>query len=300
MSRIDVPAREDTLQAYRAPNPRRPRIAVVGSINLDIVVSCSRLPNPGETVAASRVSRIPGGKGANQALACARLGADVTLISAIGRDDVAEEALRNLGEVSQRLQRTNTTTGQAFIMVGDDGENFIAVVPGANEKLTEIDLPPVDAVLCQLEVPDSAIVSAYRARSGLFCLNASPSRSTLPVVPDLTIVNEAEYQALGGLDGYVAVTYGARGAALFFDGEELARSAPPAVIARDGTAAGDAFAACLVVSILQGYSATDAIRRSCAAGAIAASRFGAQTSLPVVAEIDSILETSEVPGHFGC
>jgi ribokinase len=275
--------------AAESAGTRRPRIAVVGSINLDLVVACSKLPRSGETIIATEVRRIPGGKGANQALACTRMGADVTLIAAVGRDDVATEALANLTGLSLRLQWTDTHTGMAVIFVDEEGEDVITVLPGANEKLTDINLPDVDAVLCQLEIPDSAIRLAYEARAGLFCLNASPVHGALPVAPDLTIVNEYEFRSLGALKGDVAVTYGARGAALFRNGEEVAQAEPPAVSVRDGTAAGDAFAACLLVSILEGRPEAEAVRRACAAGALAASKLGAQTSLPYADEVDALL-----------
>jgi ribokinase len=275
--------------ADRSSLRARPRIAVVGSINLDLVVACPRLPRPGETIIATKVRRIPGGKGANQALACARMGADVTFIAAVGRDEVATEALANLSELSLRLQWTDAHTGMAVIFVDDDGEDVITVLPGANEKLTDINLPEVDAVLCQLEIPDTAIRSAYEHQAGLFCLNASPIRGPLPVNPDLTIVNAHEFRSLGMVRGAVAVTYGSRGAALFRNGRQVARAEPPTVAARDGTAAGDAFAACLLVSLLEGRSDAAAVRRACAAGALAASKLGAQTSLPYAAEVDAAL-----------
>jgi ribokinase len=116
-----------------------------------------------------------------------------------------------------------------------------------------------------------------------------PVRGALPVAPDLTIVNEYEFRSLGALKGDVAVTYGARGAALFRNGEEVAQAEPPAVSVRDGTAAGDAFAACLLVSILEGRPEAEAVRRACAAGALAASKLGAQTSLPFADEVDATL-----------
>jgi ribokinase len=268
----------------------RPRIVVVGSINLDLVVRVPTLPRPGETVAGGTFAQIPGGKGANQAVACARLGADVTLIGAVGRDAQAEEALSGLRQagVALRLAQAAEPTGVALIQVDAAGETTIAVAPGANATLGSVELPEHDAVLCQLEVPDEAVLSAWEAATGLFCLNAAPARP-LEVDPDLTVVNRLELDALSRRDGLVAVTLGAEGAVLLDDGEEIARATPPSVDAVDGTAAGDAFTACLLVSLLEARPEDDALTRACAAGALAASRFGAQPSLPTAAEVDALL-----------
>ena len=122
----------------------------------------------------------------------------------------------------------------------------------------------------------------------MFCLNAAPARP-IDVDPDLTVVNRHELDVLARRDGLVALTLGAEGAVLFADGEEIARAAPPPVHAVDGTAAGDAFTACLLVSLLEGRDEQDALARACAAGALAASRFGAQPSLPTAAEVDALL-----------
>ena len=268
----------------------RPRIVVVGSINLDLVVRVPTLPRPGETVAGGTFAQIPGGKGANQAVACARLGADVTLIGAVGRDAPAEEALSGLRQagVALRLAEAAEPTGVALIQVDTAGETTIAVAPGANGTLGSVELPEHDAVLCQLEVPDEAVLSAWEAATGLFCLNAAPARP-LEVDPDLTVVNRLELDALSRRDGLVAVTLGAEGAVLLDDGEEIARATPPSVDAVDGTAAGDAFTACLLVSLLEARPEDEALTRACAAGALAASRFGAQPSLPTAAEVDALL-----------
>ncbi len=154
-------------------------------------------------------------------------------------------------------------------------------------------MPAADAVLCQLEIPDEAVVSAWEQASGIFCLNAAPARP-IAVDADLAVVNRYELETLVRRDGLVALTLGAEGAVLLEDGEEVARAAPPAVEAVDGTAAGDAFTACLLVSLLEGRDRDEALRRACAAGAIAASRPGAQPSLPTAAEVDAILPSDTV------
>ena len=263
-------------------------VTVVGSVNLDLVARCKRLPRPGETVTDASFSRIPGGKGANQAVAAARLGADVTLVCCVGRDGLAEEALPREERLTVEAQRGDAPTGVALILVDFAGENQIVVAPGANAELGEFELAPADAVLCQLEVPDTAVLSAWEQASGLFCLNAAPARP-IAVDPDLTVVNRFELEVLARRDGLVAVTLGADGAVLLEDGEGVARARPPQVDAVDGTAAGDAFTACLLVSWLEGLDPEEALLRACAAGAIAASRFGAQPSLPTAAEVAAIL-----------
>lgn len=265
-----------------------PRITVVGSVNLDLVARCERLPRPGETVTDARFERVRGGKGANQAVAAARLGAEVTLVCAVGRDAFADEALPVEERLTVQAQRVDAPTGVALILVDEAGENQIVVAPGANAQLREPEVGESDAVLCQLEIPDEAVVAAWHATTGLFCLNAAPARR-VAVDPDVAVVNRYELEALSRRDGLVALTLGADGAVLLEDGEEVARAEPPRVDAVDGTAAGDAFTACLLVSLLEGRAREEALRRACAAGALAASRFGAQPSLPTAAEVDAIL-----------
>jgi ribokinase len=256
-------------------------LTVVGSINLDLVARVEQLPRPGETLAATAFARFPGGKGANQAVAAARLGARVTMVGAVGDDGLADEALAGLRDagVELRLER-RATTGIALILVADDGENQIVVVPGANAEVTPTS--PGGAVLCQLEVPDDVVLAAADG-AAFFALNAAPARA-LDIEPDLLIVNRLEHETMSR-GRLVAVTYGAEGAALFEHGVEVARATPPHVDAVDGTAAGDAFAACLVVSLLEGMPRADALQRACNAGAIAASRLGAQPSLPAAADL---------------
>jgi ribokinase len=267
-----------------------PELTVVGSINLDLVARVGRLPRPGETVSGAELARVPGGKGANQAVAAARLGARVTLRGAVGTDSFAEEALAGLREAEVELDvEVGGVTGIALILVDDFGENQIVVVPGANG-----DVRPrgaTCAVLCQLEIPVEA-VEAAAAGARFFCLNAAPAKPvsrSLVERCDLVVVNRYELEALPAQPRLTALTLGAEGAVLLVDGEEVARAAPPAVEVVDGTAAGDAFTACLVVSHLEGRGWDEALRRACAAGALAASRFGAQPSLPTAAEVDEIL-----------
>ena len=263
-------------------------LTVVGSINLDLVARVERLPRPGETVGGAELHRVPGGKGANQAVAAARMGARVRLIGAVGDDAFADEALAGLVEAAVELElERRGTTGIALVLVEASGENQIVVVPGANATVTPREAS--GAVLCQLEVSDEVVAAATRSAS-FSAVNAAPAR-LIGVEPDLLVVNRLEREVVSR-GRLVAVTYGAEGAALFENGDEVARAAPPPVEAVDGTAAGDAFTACLVVSLLEGRPREEALRRACAAGALAASRLGAQPSLPTAAEVDALVASS--------
>jgi ribokinase len=268
-----------------------PRLTVVGSINLDLVAQTERLPRPGETVSGARFARVPGGKGANQAVAAARLGADVTLVGCVGRDELAKPALAGLREagVAQRWLEKDAPTGIALVTVDSVGETTIVVAPGANAELRPEDLvlDEAGAVLCQQEIPAETVARAAELAPRFF-LNAAPAREGAPDA-ELTIVNRLELEALGERGGLVCLTLGSEGAVLLEDEREVARAEPPAVEAVDGTGAGDAFTACLVVSLLQGLPREESLRRACAAGALAASRFGAQTSLPTKQEVDAAL-----------
>ncbi len=273
---------------------RRPKVCVVGSINLDLVARCERLPAPGETVTDASFERVPGGKGANQAVAAARLGADVTMIGAVGSDSFAKEALEALvaANVELELQRVDAPTGVALILVDAAGENEIVVAPGANAMLSS--RPASGAVLSQLEISLEA-VEAAASDAEFLCLNAAPAKpipADLVRRCDLVVVNRYELDALPATPRLTALTLGSEGAVLLEDGEEVVRARPPAVEAVDGTAAGDAFTACLLVSLLEGRDREEALGRACAAGALAASRPGAQPSLPTAAEVDEILRAS--------
>jgi ribokinase len=233
---------------------------------------------------------VPGGKGANQAVAAARLGADVRFVGAVGEDEFADEALAGLREAGVELEVARRgDTGVAMIMVGADGENQIVVVPGANAR---VDAVASGNVLCQLEIPVETVEANARA-ADFFCLNAAPAKpvsADLLDRTDLLVVNRYELESLErDPPGLVALTLGSEGARLLERGREVARATPPQVEAVDGTAAGDAFTASLVVSHLEARDWEEALRRSCAAGAIAASRFGAQPSLPTAAEVDAAL-----------
>ncbi len=277
----------------------RPRIAVIGSVNLDIVATADRLPGPGETVTGARLARHPGGKGANQALAARRLGAEVALLAAVGRDAAADEALALLraeGVDLSRLVRLDEPTGVALIAVAADGENQIVVASGANAAFAPDLLPDfaTDAVMCQLEIPVETVAVAL-ARAPFTVLNlapASPVPADLLARASLVVANEGEAAAYGAAldarDGLTAVTLGARGAVLKRRGAVVAEAEPPRVRPTDTTGAGDVFVAALTVGLLEGRTATDALAFACAAGAAATLKPGAQPSFPTRAEVEAL------------
>jgi ribokinase len=191
--------------------------------------------------------------------------------------------------VEERWVVKDAPTGIALITVDAAGETTIVVAPGANAELwpDDLALEGVDAVLCQQEIPAETVARAAELAPRFF-LNAAPARDGAPEA-ELTVVNRLELDALGERSGLVCLTLGAEGAVLLENGREVARAEPPPVEAVDGTAAGDAFTACLVVSLLEGRARDESLRRACIAGALAASRFGAQTSLPTAEEVDALL-----------
>lgn len=275
---------------------------MVGSANTDLVARCERLPRPGETVTDADFERVPGGKGANQAVAAARLGARVRFVGRIGTDDLVLRSLEREGIDTSGVVREDGEGGVAVILVEASGENVIVVAPGANRRLSpdEVDLGEADAVMSQLEIPRD-VVRAVAARSRFFCLNAAPATGSLEpeLEPDLLVVNRYEYELVGSRAGLVALTLGAEGAVLLQGDREVARAKPPQVQAVDGTAAGDAFCAALVVALLEGREQAQSLARACAAGALAASRPGAQPSLPTAAEVDEALAGARAGRHRG-
>ena len=277
-------------------------IAVVGSVNLDIVASVERLPVPGETVTGAELNRYPGGKGANQALAARRLGAEVGLVACVGEDGIADEALTLLREGGVNLDRcrrmAGAATGTALISVAPGGENHIVVAPGANRLLAaeSLQLPDADALICQLEVPVETVASAAKSFDGFVCVNLAPAMHVDVAVlqrADLVIVNETEAMWFGdsleACSGLVATTFGAAGAVLTKGGEDLARTRPPRVEPVDTTAAGDSFVAALTLAVVEGQDYESALRFACAAGAAATTRPGAQPSLPTRDEVMALL-----------
>ena len=278
------------------------RLTVVGSINLDLVATAPRLPRAGETVTGATLARHPGGKGANQALAARRLGAEVDLIGAVGWDPMADEALLLVKAygvgLEQILIEDDEPTGVALIAVDPEGENQIVVAAGANHRLKPGDLPAriETPLILQLELPIETVEAAAGRGTDFVCVNlapAAPVSDQLLRRADLLVVNETEAEFYGDLlhqgGGRVVVTLGARGAVMYQRGAEIARATPPKVKAVDATGAGDCFVGAICVALLEGMEPEAALRFACAAGAIAATRPGAQPSLPTRAEVEEIL-----------
>ena len=294
-------------------------ILVAGSANLDFVVLVHHVPAPGETVLGRSLQTYPGGKGANQAIACARAGgADTRMLLALGSDAYAlpvEASLREAGVALHVLRSADQPTGTAFIGLADDAENAIIVAPGANAALRAEDLPSLDRVshlLLQLETP-LATVAAFarqaRAAGVRVVLNAAPAQSLpadLLANIDLLIVNEAELGVVSGDPGAdgdddlaarlarvavptVIVTLGALGC-VARTGATMLHQPGFAVEPLDTTAAGDTFCGALVAAISQGDALAQALRRACAAAALACTRMGAQPSIPLRAEVDAFLD----------
>lgn len=282
------------------------RVVVFGSVNMDLVASAPALPVPGETVLGDGFTTVPGGKGANQAIAATRAGATCAFVGAVG-DDAFGAALRaGLMDSTVDISRLRTVpgpSGVALIVVDPTGENTIVVVPGANGALAVTDadrsaIARADVLLCQLEVPLNAVVAAAtaaREAGTRVVLNAAPARALPPrllAVVDLLVVNEIEAAALADdLDALlrlvprVVLTLGARGAR-FADRDGTRITVPaPTITAIDTTAAGDAFTGALAVAWAEGRPLVDALRWACAAGAVCARRPGASTALPDRAEI---------------
>jgi len=277
-------------------------IAVIGSVNLDLVATVKKLPEAGETVTDAELSRFPGGKGANQALAAQRLGADVQLIACVGDDAAADEALVLLQEggvdLSHLLRVPDTPTGTALIAVARSGENQIVVAPGANRALTPdvLTVPAADALICQLEVPVDSVATAANEFQGFLCVNLAPAMHidvSILQRADLIIVNEVEAawygDSLSAANGMIATTFGAAGAMLSKNGEDIARAKPPRIEAVDTTAAGDTFTAALTVALVEGQSHEEALQFACAAGAAAATKLGAQPSLPTREMVETLM-----------
>lgn len=278
-------------------------LSVIGSVNLDLVARCAALPQPGETLLGGAFAAYPGGKGANQALAARRLGADVRFIGKIGRDGHADQAQALLHadgvDMSACSVSADHPTGVALIIVAADGENQIVVAPGANADLEPGDVPTkIDtALIGQLEIPVPALEAAVQRCSGFISLNLAPARDlpdSLLAAADLLIVNETE-AGFYGLDrlhasgATVAMTLGSEGAVLFRNGKETSRARPPAVKVVDTVGAGDAFVAAITLALIHGQPDDEALAYACAVGALATTRQGAQTGLPGQAEIAALM-----------
>ena len=300
------------------------RVIVVGSLNMDLVARSSRIPKPGETIIGGEFRTVPGGKGANQAVAAARMGAEVSMVGRLGQDAFAQPLLENLSaagiDYTFVKQDPGAATGVALIVVDDAGENSIVVASGANMRLTPEDvdaaassIASADALLLQLENPLETVVRAAevaRHHGVTVLLNPAPARSLpeqLLSLVDVLIPNETEAALLTGLPvsteeeataaaaalqglgvGSVIITLGERGA-FFASGEKTVAIPAFDVTPVDTTAAGDAFVAGFGVALAEGRSMADSVRWGNAAGALAATKLGAQPSLPTREEVEAQL-----------
>ncbi len=294
-------------------------ITVFGSINMDLIATTTRLPKPGETVAGKDFSTAAGGKGANQALAATRAGARVRMVGAVGSDAFAAPALELLDQAGTELSavhKTSAPTGTALILVGDDGENMIAVVPGANGTIDKTDAQAAvdamtqdDILMLQLEIPAGAVeeaLSRARDRGITTIINIAPltaEAARLGRMANIVVANETEFERLAARDGMGAderekallrlheetgqtlvVTLGADGV-IAVDQGELVRVNGLKIVPVDTVGAGDTFCGYFAAGLDQGLSFKDALRRAAVAGSLACLKPGAQPSIPLSDEV---------------
>jgi ribokinase len=295
-------------------------ILIAGSANLDFVVRAPHIPAPGETVMGQQFQTFPGGKGANQAVACARAGGVPTaMLLALGNDAFAkplEDSLTQAGVQLHAVRAADVPTGTAFICVSDAGENAITVAPGANHTLAPEHLPSLQGVthvLMQLEIPLPTVLAyalAAKAQGVQVVLNAAPAPSASQGLPpellaavDILIVNEGELTALTSAQGKLAdklaqlpvptvvVTLGAEGSlAKVHDAVVMQPAFKVNVV--DTTAAGDTFCGALVAALSSGASMAQALHTASAAAALACTQLGAQASIPTRSAVMQLMQQS--------
>ncbi|PWK66065.1 ribokinase [Streptomyces sp. CG 926] len=290
-------------------------IAVLGSTNMDLVAYVPKAPRLGETVTGRAFRTVPGGKGANQAVAAARCGGEVVMIGAVGADEFGvrlRSALTAARVDTAALRTVEGASGTAHITVDDEGGNSIIVIPGANAAVTGLEagdearIAAAGSLLLQLELPLSAVLAGARAarahgvRTVLTPAPARPLPAELLAATDLLVPNEHEAAALTGLTDplqaaeallaevpEVVITLGAAGALYAARGAEPLSVPAPRVRAMDTTAAGDTFVGALAVALGEGRRMPDALRWASAAAALSVQRPGAQDSMPTRAETDA-------------
>ena len=279
-------------------------VVVVGSANLDLVATLDHLPVPGETQIALDYAEHAGGKGLNQAVACARMGARTAFVGCVGSDDAGtflRGVLEREGIDVSLLRTVASPTGRAFINVDQHGENEIVVVSGANAEVTPTELPKSAVVLLQLEIPLSTVVAtlqAARTRGTTTVLNPAPARTLdagLLSLVDVAVPNENEARLLGGRDHLLALgvrnvvtTLGERGAEVAdLNGVELVP--PHAVQPIDTVGAGDAFTGAMCAMLAGGSDVHESVRVGAVAGALATTKHGAVPSLPTRRDVESAL-----------
>lgn len=297
-------------------------VVVIGSLNMDLVTRAPRLPKGGETLIGHSFATVSGGKGANQAVAAARLGARVAMVGCVGNDDYGvqlREALLAEQIDCQAVSTVEDSSGVALIVVDDNSQNAIVIVAGANGAMTPAVIDRFDAVLqaadviiCQLEIPDATVGHALkraRALGKTVILNPAPASLPLPAdwfaAIDYLIPNESEASALSGLPvdslqsaesaasqliamgaGKVIITLGAQGS-LFANGKGFEHFPAPKVQAVDTTAAGDTFVGGFAAALASGKSEAEAIRYGQVAAALSVTRAGAQPSIPTMSDVQA-------------
>ncbi|KAF1005901.1 MAG: Ribokinase [Pseudomonas fluorescens] len=302
------------------------KVVVIGSLNMDLVTRASRLPRAGETLIGQSFFTVPGGKGANQAVASARLGAEVAMVGCVGSDAYGvqlRDALLVEGIDCQAVSSVDGSSGVALIVVDDSSQNAIVIVAGGNGELTPQRLQAVDHVLqaadvivCQLEVPMETVGQALKRGRELgktVILNPAPASAPLPdawyASIDYLIPNESEASALSGIvvdsmdtarqaatqlikagAGKVIITLGSQGA-LFADGQGFEHLLAPKVKAVDTTAAGDTFVGGFAAALAAGKSEAQAIRFGQTAAALSVTRSGAQPSIPTLRDVQGFVPT---------
>ncbi|MET9799877.1 ribokinase [Streptomyces sp. NPDC006368] len=291
-------------------------IAVLGSTNMDLVAYASRAPKLGETVTGREFRTIPGGKGANQAVAAARAGAQVSMIGAVGSDDFGARlraGLDSAGIDTDLLRTVEGPSGTAHIVVDDEGRNAIVVIPGANGTVTSLSpgdetlIATAHALLLQLELPLSAVIAGAEAarrhgvRTILTPAPAQPLPPALLAATDLLVPNEHEAAALTGRAEphaaaeellrhvpEVVITLGGSGSLHATRGADPVAVPAPRVRAVDTTAAGDTFVGALAVALGEGRPVPDALTWASSAAALSVQRPGASSSMPYRSEIDAL------------
>jgi ribokinase len=300
-----------------------PDILVVGSLNADLVVRAPRFPQPGETISGEDLQVIPGGKGANQAVAAARLGAQVFMLGRVGKDNFGDFLLDNLKSNnvdSQFVHRDDAATGTATIIVDSNGQNSIVLSAGANGKVSPADVESAsflhhELLLLQLEIPTPTVLfAARRAKENNLrvILNPAPAKelpNELIALADFIIPNETELSLLTGMEvndipsaekaahallekgaQNVIVTLGSKGA-LIVNREATKQVDTFPVNVVDTTAAGDAFIGGFATRLLESNNLSVAVQYGCACGALATTKFGAQPSLPTKSEVENLIKT---------